>query len=64
MVDLNGLEKGDKVRRANEPDGPVYEVVEEPEENPLAGEVIQVELGGATIGDADQWTLVESEDGR
>jgi len=60
MIDLSKLSKGDEVRRANEPNGPIYEVIEEPEVNPLSGDVISVELDHmAMIGDGEQWELAE-----
>lgn len=64
ITNLGDLEEGDEVRRADEPDGPTYTVVDVPEPNPLSGEVEQVSLGPhGTIGAPAQWALVDEPEG-
>jgi len=60
-VDLDQLEKGDEVRHVDDPDGQTRAVTGEPEKNPLAGEVVQVEVQQGTISrdSEDNWRVVE-----
>lgn len=63
-IDLDDLEKGDKVRHVDDPAGKTRAVISEPEVNPLAGGVVSVDVHLGTISqdNADKWELVEKAD--
>lgn len=59
--EFDALEKGDEVRHKDDPKDKTREVTREPEENALAGHVVQVEVQHGTIGrdNIKNWGVVD-----